>query len=902
VIHHSGDAGLVETITTTRESLGLSPAEAASRLELHGRNEIPEPRPPGVLARAADQLRDPMILLLLGAAAITVALRDVVDTVVIGLVVVLNTTVGVVQEIRAERTVRALRRLAAPTARVIRDGTHLVVPAAELVPGDLVQLDAGDIVPADARLLQAMALQVDESAMTGEAVPVDKEAPGEPGGGQPPEDGAGVVHAGTVVTKGRARAVVTSTGAHSSLGRIAALIADQPRRQTPLQQRLTELSRVLAITALALSAVVMGIGLARGESVGSMFITGVALAVAAVPESLPAVVTLSLALGAHRMARRHAIIRRLPAVETLGSVTLLASDKTGTLTEGRMVVERLWAGGGRTFTVSGSGYSPVGDIRLTDAAEPEVGAAARPDRPAIQAILRDIALCNDAEVVRPIDADGEWVPVGDPMEAALVVAAMKTGADVTELRTRYPRVAELPFDSKRRRMTTLHRYGDAWLVVSKGAPETLLPARISGHGTGEGYDAVRRTAHKLASEGYRVIAVADRVATTRPPADELERGLEVVGLVAIIDPLRSAAADVVQAFEDAGVRLLLVTGDHPATALTAGRRLGLATGTGGTGDSAKAQEPAILTGGDLDNGTSAETLERTRIFARVRPEQKLGLVQHLQSVGHVVAMTGDGVNDGPALRRADIGVAMGRGGTEVARQAADLVLQDDNLATVVAAIEEGRRIYDNIRRFLRYALSGGLAEVIVMVLGPFLGLGIPLLPAQILWVNMLTHGPPGVALGAEPADPRVLRRSPRSPRESVLGQGLAAQIGWTGCVLAVAVLAAGIWAEATGRPWQTIVFATLGLAQLGLALALRAPRQGEGGEGRFLSLAVAGALAAQLGAIYLAPLRELLGTDPLVLSDLAVVVAVSAVPAAVVCLVDRWRGSAPRIKEEGVLR
>jgi Ca2+-transporting ATPase len=843
-----------------------------------------------------------MILLLLGAATITVALHDVVDTVVIGLVVVLNTTVGVVQEIRAERTVRAVRRLAAPTARVIRDGSHLVIPAAELVPGDLVQLAGGDIVPADARLLEATALQADESALTGEAVPVDKDVPDELRGGQSPEDGAGVVHAGTVVTKGRARAVVTSTGAHSSLGRIAALIADQPRRPTPLQQRLTELSRVLAIAALALSAVVLGIGLARGESIGSMFITAVALAVAAVPESLPAVVTLSLALGAHRMARRHAIVRRLPAVETLGSVTLLASDKTGTLTEGRMVVERVWTQGNRMFAFTGSGYSPAGDIRLVDAADSGEEDPDRPHRQAIHALLRDIALCNDAEVVPPIDAGGEWSPIGDPMEVALVVAAMKAGADVSDLRSRYPRVAELPFDSSRRRMTTLHRYGDAWLVVTKGAPEALLPAGLSEYGTADGYDAVRRTAHQLAGEGYRVIAVADRIATTRPDVAELERSLHIVGLVAITDPLRSAATDAVRAFDDAGVRLLLVTGDHPATALTAARRLGLATETRPANDSPEPPEPPILTGSDLDDGPPATALKRTRIFARVRPEQKLGLVQHLQGLGHVVAMTGDGVNDGPALRRADIGVAMGRSGTEVARQAADLVLQDDNLATVVSAIEEGRRIYDNIRRFLRFALSGGLAEVVVMVFGPFVGLGIPLLPAQILWINMLTHGPPGVALGAEPSEPGALHRPPRSPRDSVLGQGLGAQIAWTGGILAATVLGAGIWAEATGRPWQTIVFATLGLAQLALAFALRAPHSRGVGDGRFLNLAVAGALAAQLAAVYLAPLRELLGTDPLALSDLAVVLVVAAVPAAVVCVVNRGRGTAIRIKEEGVPR
>lgn len=826
--------------------VGLSEREASDLRARVGPNVIPEPARPGPLSRVLAQLRDPMIMLLLGAAVLSVVLGDVTDTAVIAVVVVLNTAVGVAQELRAERSLAALRQLSAPSARILRDGRTTIRPAAEVVPDDVVALEAGDIVPADATLRQAHGLQVDEAALTGESVPVDK-------------TGGGEVFAGTVITRGRAVAVVSRTGAGSSLGRIAALLSEQRPRPTPLQRRLSALGRTLAIAALALSAVVAVSGLLRGQPIGEMLLIGVSLAVAAVPESLPAVVTLALALGAHRMARRGAVVRSLPAVETLGSVTVLAADKTGTLTEGRMLVEWLWTPAAGECAVTGLGYEPEGTI--------EPGAPAE--------LLRDVVLCNDSELLPPDDDSSRWRSMGDPTEAALLVVAAKGGVRVDELRAAFPRHAETPFDSVRKRMITVHRRpGGGWLSVGKGAPEVLLDLLRPG----PELDLARSVAARLAGEGHRVLAVADREVPDGPPPGELE--LRLVGLVAITDPPRHNARAMVEAFQRAGVRLLLITGDHPQTARVIAGRVGI---DGADGD--------VVTGAELAAGLPAGRAEHVRVYARTRPEQKLEIVQDWQDRGHVVAMTGDGVNDAPALRRADFGVAMGGEGTEVARQAADLVLTDDNLATVAAAIEEGRRIYANVRTFLRYALAGGVAEVLVMLLGPLFGMALPLLPAQILWINMLTHGLPGVALGAEPADSRIMHAAPRSPQEFVLGGGLWRRIAWTGLLIAAGTLGVGAWAHATGRPWQSLIFLTLGLAQLGVALALR--RRGTGSllRPRFLDIAVAGAVLLQLGGCFLAPLRTLLGTQPVALGDLAVVVLIAALPGLVVLAIRLWKGA-----------
>ncbi|WP_320067895.1 cation-transporting P-type ATPase [Micromonospora sp. RTGN7] len=836
---------------------GLSSDEAAARLHADGPNSIARPARRHLTARVLRQLVDPLVALLLVAAVVTAALGDWPDTAVIVLVVLVNTAIGVVQEVRADRAIAALDQIAAPNARVIRDGHDLIVPASGVVRGDLVRVEAGDVVPADLRLVEASRLRLDESALTGESVPVDRDVDDE-------------VAAGTVVTVGRAAGTVIRTGAASALGRISALVTATRPGATPLQRRLAGLGRMLGLVAVALSGLVFGLGILSGRPVVDMAVTAVSLVVAAVPESLPAVVTLALALGARRMASKRAIPRQLHAVETLGSVTVIASDKTGTLTEGRMAVQRAVTADGSAYDVTGAGYEPRGAVRRDGAT------VAVPDE--LRRLARAGLLCNDAVLSPPTDERPGWDAVGDPLEAALVAFAARCGLTPETTRTAWPRVAEHPFDQATRRMTTVHRSCDGrWLVVCKGAPENVLTAPLLDADDAE-IAALAARAQELAGAGLRVLAVATALVETLPdPA--VPTGLRPAGLVAVGDPLRAGAADLAASFDAAGVRLLLVTGDHPATAAAIGGQLGIW------------REGDPLVRGD--DGDLADAHPAARVYARTQPEQKLDIIAGLQARGHVVAMTGDGVNDAPALRRADIGVAMG-GGTEVARQAADLVLVDDELSTVAAAIGEGRRVYDNIRRFLRYALSGGLAEIAVMLIGPLFGLAVPLLPAQILWINLLTHGVPGVALGAEPAEPGTLHRTPRSPQESVLGAGLGRDVLLTGGLIAAVTLGAGVLAAHWDRPWQSVVFVVLGLAQLGVALAVRAPRPAGGRAGNpALLVAVAVSALLQVGGVLVEPLRALLGTDPLGASELAACAAVAVLPALALRLLRPRRGGIP---------
>ncbi|MEV4483893.1 cation-translocating P-type ATPase [Micromonospora coxensis] len=838
-----GRGGTLEgAVQRTAAPAGLRADEAAARLRADGRNSVFPPPRRHLAVRVLRQLTDPLVALLLAAAVVTTLLGDLPDTVVIVLVVVVNTVIGVVQEVRADHAIAALDRLAAPTARVVRDGVDMVVPAADVVRGDLVRVEAGDVVPADLSLVEASRLHLDESALTGEAVPVGREVGQE-------------VLAGTVVTTGRGAGTVVRTAGASALGRISALVAGTRPTATPLQRRLSALGRVLGLVVVALSGLVFAVGVLGGRPVVDMAITAVSLVVAAVPESLPAVVTLALALGARRMAGAHAIPRRLHAVETLGSVTVIASDKTGTLTEGRMAVQAAVTADGVAYGVTGAGYAPHGTIHRDGTA------VAVPEE--LRRLARAGLLCNDAALAPPDDERPDWGAVGDPLEAALVAFAARAGLDPHRTRAAWPRIAEHPFDQATRRMVTVHRSCDRqYLVVCKGAPESVLAAPLLDAGAEE-IAELTAAAHRLAGEGLRVLAVAAALVDT-PPDPATPTGLRPVGLVAVGDPLRAGAPEIAESFGAAGVRLLLITGDHPATAAAIGGQLGLW------------RDGDPLARGDDEDPAAAHP--ETRVFARTQPEQKLDIIAGLQSRGHVVAMTGDGVNDAPALRRADIGVAMG-GGTEVARQAADLVLVDDDLSTVATAIGEGRRIYDNIRRFLRYGLSGGVAEILVMLIGPLFGLAVPLLPAQILWVNLLTHGVPGVALGAEPAEPGTLRRPPRSPQESVLGAGLGRDVLVTGALIAAVVLGAGVVAAARELPWQSVVFVVLGLAQLGVALAVRAPRPaGARRANPGLLLAVAVSAALQVAGVLVGPLRELLGTDPLGADVLLACAAVSALP------------------------
>ncbi|RZU53534.1 Ca2+-transporting ATPase [Krasilnikovia cinnamomea] len=820
---------------------GLSSAEATELLSVHGPNAVAQPRPQRLPSRILRQLTDPLVALLIAAAVVTTALQDLTDTIVIALVVVLNTSIGVVQEVRADRAIAALDRLAAPTARAIRDGNDVVIPAADLVPGDVVRLEAGDVVPADLQLRDAFRFRLDEAALTGESVPVERK-PGDES------------YAGTVVVVGRATGEVVRTGPASALGRIAELVVGTRPTLTPLQRRLARLSRVLGLTAVVLSGVVFALGLLAGREVVTMAVTAVSLVVAAVPESLPAVVTLALALGAHRMAQARAIPRRLHAVETLGSVTVIASDKTGTLTEGRMAVQTAAVTDATRYTVVGAGYSPAGEVRHD--AEPV-------DPPEmLRELGRAVLLCNDAALLPPDTDHPQWTAVGDPLEAALIAFAARCRLDVDGERTAHPRVAEHPFDQAQRRMVTVHQNPDgSHLIVCKGAPEAVLHEPVVT-GPPATIMALRTAAADMAADGLRVLAVAAAVADGSVDVAN-PAGLRPLGVVGIGDPLRAGAPDTAAMFAEAGVRLVLITGDHPATAAAIAGRLGLLD-----------RDDQVING---DTGAPGDAAEHARVYARTQPEQKLDIISALQQHGHVVAMTGDGVNDAPALRRADIGVAMG-GGTEVARQAADLVLVDDELATVAHAIGEGRRIYDNIRRFLRYGLSGGTAEILIMLFGPFLGLPVPLLPAQILWVNLLTHGLPGVALGAEPASPDVLKRPPRSPQESVLGDGLLRDVLLGGLAITLTVLGAGVVAHHQGRPWQSVVFVVLGLSQLGVAMAVRARRVHGGPGNPALIVAVAVSALLQVGGVLVPVLRELLGTVALTAPELLACAAVSLLP------------------------
>ncbi|MEV0632516.1 cation-translocating P-type ATPase [Nonomuraea wenchangensis] len=804
---------------------GLSSREAGERLRSDGPNLLPARPPVALWRRVAGQLRDPLIIVLLVAATLTAVTGDWADMAVIMLVIVVNTSVGVVQEVRADRAITALTELTAPVARVVRDGAQRQIPAADVVTGDVLVLAEGDIVPADARVEEAAALLVDESALTGESVPVDKD-PGEK------------VSAGTVVARGRGLAEVTATGSASAAGRIAALM-EKGSGLTPLQRRLMGVGRLLAGVTVFLCVVVGALGLVRGQPVELMVVTAISLVVAAVPESLPAVVTLSLALGARRMAARQALVRRLHAVETLGSVTVLATDKTGTLTEGRMVVRHLWTPTAEA-TLTGTGYDPAGRI--------EGGPPA-----AFTDLLTAAALCNDARLLE--DEDGRWQALGDPTEAALLAAAAKAGLGPADLHERYDRLAERPFDSVRKRMSTLHaRPGGGAVVICKGAPESLLRPPVLA-GDPAAHLRAAEQAERFARAGYRVLAVA-RADLAAVPREVPEEGLDLLGLVAIVDPPRQAAAGAVAACRRAGIKPVLITGDHPGTARAIATELGI---IGPDAPVADCRELPVRAG--------------AAVYARATPEQKLDLIEGMRADGDVVAMTGDGVNDGPALRRADIGVAMGRRGTEVARQAADLVLADDDLDTVVAAVEEGRRVYANIRRFLVYGLSGGAAEIAVMLLGPLFGLALPLLPAQILWINLLTHGLPGVALGGEPADPALMDRPPRPPDQSILRAGLWQRVVRIAVVLTAVTLGVAVWALHTGRPWQSMAFFALGATQLGVALGSRA-RPGSTAN-LMLPLAVAGALVLQLAGLYVPLLRELLSTEPLAAADLLIVAALS---------------------------
>ncbi|GIV78559.1 MAG: ATPase [Litorilinea sp.] len=783
---------------------GLSAAEARERLNRYGPNELVERGRKSPWQILWEQISSTLVVVLIVAAIISALLGDYKDAVAILAIVVLNAVLGFRQEYQAEQAMAALKKLAVPKVRVRRDGHVQEISARELVPGDIILLEAGNLVPADGRLISSANLRVEEATLTGESEPVSKRAEVTVEANAALGDRRNMVYMGTVVTYGHGEAVVTATGMETELGRIADMLQTVENEPTPLQRRLDQLGRRLALVALAIVVVIFGLGVLRGEDLRLMMLTAVSLAVAAVPEGLPAVVTIALALGAQRMLKRRALIRKLPAVETLGSVTVICSDKTGTLTENRMTVTVLDVVGERIDLTERLSRERTGTFSVAEAAP-------GPVQPALSLLLAGAALCNDA-VVEPADeGDGErFRMVGDPTEGALAVAAARAGLLKGKLEELSPRVAEVPFDSARKRMTTVHKRPPAetpvpeslrplwdqvdlagappYIAFTKGALDSLLQVttRVWAGDHVEPLDEEYRqrivAAHdELAQNGMRVLGVAFR-GMEEPPADgavqEVEQELIFVGLVAMIDPPRPEVKAAVETCRNAGIRPMMITGDHPLTARHIAQELGIGDGR------------RLLTGQDLEQLSPEELDQAVRevsIFARVAPEHKLHIVQALQRQKELVAMTGDGVNDAPALKQADIGVAMGITGTDVAKEAADMVLQDDNFATIVAAVEEGRTIYDNIRKFIRFLLSCNSGEIWVMLLAPFVGMPLPLFPLQILWMNLITDGLPALALGVEPAEPDVMRRPPYPPSEGIFSRGLGWDVIWIGLVLGLAI-------------------------------------------------------------------------------------------------------------------
>jgi Ca2+-transporting ATPase len=866
----------------TDPARGLSEEEAKGRLAEHGPNEIKAARRISPWSILLDQVKNVLILVLLGAVGLSAFLGDVLEAAVIAVIVILAVVLGFIQEFRAERAIEALREMAAPTATVVRGGEESEVPARDLVPGDVLLVQSGDRIPADARLVEAVNLKIEESALTGESLPVEKTS-GPLSQDLELGDRTNMIWAGTAATYGRGRAVVAGTGMETEFGRIARMLESVEEGRTPLQQNLDRVGRILALAGLAVVVLVMALGLMRGQPFVEMLISGIALAVAVVPEALPAVVTISLALGVQRMVKRHVLVRRLPAVETLGSVSVICSDKTGTLTKDEMTVRQLHVAG-RTWEVTGAGYAPKGSFLLN-------GTEVEPPEPLLE-LLRAGTLASDAHLARGGEGEdkGEtgWRIQGDPTEGALIVAAAKTGLDKRELDERCPRVGEIPFTSESKRMTTLHQMSGEVIAFSKGAPEVILPAcerRLGDSGeeplNEAGREAALAEARRMAESALRVLALARKKGADQQNA---ERGLTFLGLAGMIDPPRPEVKDSIRTCEQAGIKPLMITGDHPVTAQAIARELGVLRGG------------RAVTGAELD-GMGEEDLAREveaiEVYARVSPAHKLRVVTALQERGHSVAMTGDGVNDAPALKKADIGIAMGVTGTDVTKEAADMTLTDDNFASIVAAVEEGRGVFDNIKKYLMFLLSSNIGEIGLMAGASLAGLPLPLSAVQILYVNLATDGLPALALAVDPPEDDLMERPPRDPHRGIFTRPVVSLLVIGGIWSALVNLGLFFWALRSGRPLKeamTMTFVLLVLIQFYKAYNYRSDRHSalrHPFSNRWLNLAVAWELALLALVVYLPASHELFGTYALPFGDWLLVNVLAATIAPVLELA-KW--------------
>ncbi len=841
---------------------GLDAAQVAAGLARHGANRLAEKAPRPAWKKFLDQFRSLLVLILIGAAVLAGAIGDLKDAIVIGVVVLINATLGFFQEHRAEAALAALKNMLAPTARVRRDGEVQQIEAAALVPGDILLLEAGDRIPADARVLSAHSAEVAEAALTGESHAVAKLADTVAESAVLAER-HNMVFMNTVVTRGRLEAVVTATGMATEMGRLAGLLAETAEGETPLQVQLDGLGKRLAVIASGVVGLMFVMGLMRGDELVTTAMTAIALAVAAIPEGLPAVVTVTLALGMHRMAKRNAIVKKLAAVETLGCTTVICSDKTGTLTLNQMTARAVFANGQR-YLVSGEGYGPAGRIEGGDATT-------------LGKVLLPAALCIDARI-----KDGALI--GDPTEGALLSLAGKAGLSVEEAQERWPRIAEIPFDSATKYMATFHHEGDQVLICVKGAPDVLLALSSQTLGEAAGpspLDDVGRAAFvaendALADQALRVLALASRrvpAADFDPAGDLLPwvRDLSLHALVGIIDPPRAEARDAIATCHQAGIQVKMITGDHRVTAAAIARELGL------QGETHEGRE---LDG--LSQGEIASLIGKSAVFARVAPEHKMRIVEALQAQGHVVAMTGDGVNDAPALKSADIGVAMGITGTEVTKEAATLVLTDDNFASIVRAVEEGRTIYENIIKFVRFQLSTNVGAILTVLGAPFLGLATPFTAIQILWVNIIMDGPPAMTLGVEPARPGIMNDRPRQADVGILSVQRLWRIGLYGATMAVGTLALYVWAmETSGQAKaMTLAFTTFVLFQFFNIFNARAEYESAFNRQFFsngkLWLALLAVVLLQVVAVHWGPAQAIFDTVDLSLAEWLLAIAVAS--------------------------
>ncbi|GAM11351.1 calcium-transporting ATPase 1 [Geobacter sp. OR-1] len=846
-------ATIAETFRELRSSQdGLSSAEATARLSRNGPNIIPEKSGRSLFSMILAQFTDLLIIILLISAIIAAVIGDIEDAIPIIAIVVINAVIGLTQEYRAQQAISALKKMAGQTAVVIRDGLRQDIAAAELVPGDVVLLQAGCVIPADLRLIESARLQIDESALTGESAPVEKAVAPLADPDLMPGDRVNMAWRGTVAVYGRGAGVVIATGTDTELAGIARLLAEGTEQKTPLQIRLAHFGKRLSAGIMVICAILFAAGLLRGEPLVLMLLTSIALAVAAIPEALPAVVTIALALGARKMARRNALIRRLPAVETLGSVTCICTDKTGTLTMNRMTVTEIGINGNR--------LSP-GEIR---AVMPKSGSGLPSDKSSL--LLLAAALNNDS---RPAEEAGAF---GDPTEIALANLAQSCNFAVTELEQLFPRIAELPFDSDRKLMTTFHSVESRVVSFTKGSLEAIASRCLPDEAPDAGTIAA---AEAMAAQALRTMGFAFRYWEKLPEEIDTataENGLSFLGVTGVMDPPRPEAAEAVRLCKSAGITPIMITGDHSATATAIAIEVGIMT----------PDDPPAVIGRELyglDAGALAELSGKARVYARVAPSQKLEIVKGLQSRGEFVAMTGDGVNDAPALQRAEIGIAMGITGSDVAKGAADMILLDDNFATIVGAIREGRRIYRNILRFITYSLSSNAGTIWLVFLAPFAGLPLPLLPIQILWLNLLCDSLPGLALTAEPATDDLMCKPPIPPQEGIFSNGRGTWIMTYGLLLGIVGLLLQRWGISAGVPWQSMVFTYLVLSRLAIAMLVRS-KQPLFKIGLFSNKPLLGAIAVtmllQAAVLYLPPLQQLFRTESLDRHQMAVVIGAAA--------------------------